>query len=169
VTPYFADLPEFTIVKCVHLNGTLYFYHQGKRIITECDIYDPDILEDIIDDAEGHLEFLEDADLPDDLEIEIIESGDSSCRAVAMYSYSERKGYMASDDGSKFLLLPISTLRLISFSSKELDDSPGGMYSFWYHLERYPVHRTYLSPNIETEFLDALAYCANGECSILIF
>jgi hypothetical protein len=83
------------------------------RLLTEEDIYYADTLEQVLDYAEEHLEILAEEGslegLPDDLELEIFGVGHPRSTGIAMYSYSERKGFVPNEAGGQH---PFSSLHV---------------------------------------------------------
>jgi len=89
--------------KYVHLSGEIYYYHEGLRLVTPDNIYDPATLEKIIDTRNEHVELLDDEgvldELPEDWECLLFGSDVSGGPLVKMHSWREGKCYKAFDDG----------------------------------------------------------------------
>ncbi|KAJ3512036.1 hypothetical protein NLJ89_g3751 [Agrocybe chaxingu] len=121
-----------------HPNGDIYFHHREHRLITPDNIYDPEILEYILEAREDHLQCLAgdpgSSRLPSDYELVISDVSDTAA-TIRMYSRSATEAYTWTEENG-----------LVTKSREH----------FWSHVAEYPSHHPQLPPNTEAEFARAL-------------
>ena len=88
-----------------HPNGDVYYYNSEFRLITPEDISDSDMLENVLEAREDHLNCLEGdpniGTLPPDYELVIRDVSDETA-TIRMYSRTSTKAYTWTEDRGKY-------------------------------------------------------------------
>ncbi|KAJ6613896.1 hypothetical protein B0H10DRAFT_2047088 [Mycena sp. CBHHK59/15] len=127
-------------IKCVHLNGGVYYYYRENRLLTMDNIYNPLTLAAILNAYHEYIEWVEavcDLDPPvSDAEMLVYIVDDSPIIGVVSWQR-----------GEKYNLEDVIT--------------PTHKSHFWDYVLQFPMHHAALPRYMETEFISALAFGSN--------
>ncbi|KAJ7470197.1 hypothetical protein B0H11DRAFT_2237783 [Mycena galericulata] len=123
--------------KYTHMHGGIYYSYHNHQLLTKEDVCNLETDKLLMNAYEEYRDWFD--DLPDDAEMEIFLAEGHPHLRFASWSRGMLYGFEDDKDG------------LVSLGSP----------SFWDHAWSFPMHRTYLAPFMETQFLTALAFGSN--------
>ncbi|KAL6300413.1 hypothetical protein BKA93DRAFT_829121 [Sparassis latifolia] len=127
-------------VACTHPEGALYFYHPGRRIYTEANLCEPDMLLEVLAFAEQIEETVRDDNivLPEDAELVLdLEDDEEGGRNWCYYYASDSRRtlfWLHSYDASDILQAEVRGVSSLAHIKHELE----GYY--WQHIEQFPYN-----------------------------
>ncbi|KAJ6599589.1 hypothetical protein B0H10DRAFT_2084281 [Mycena sp. CBHHK59/15] len=138
------ELPDGWI-KCVHLNGGVYYYCRKNDLLTMDNIYNPLTLAAILDAYHEYIQWMERVrnlyPPVSDAEMLVYIVDDSPIIGVVSWQRGEKYNL---EDGNKSHI-----------------DYPMHKSHFWDYVLQFPMHHAALPCYMETEFISALAFGSN--------
>ncbi|OAX33094.1 hypothetical protein K503DRAFT_869767 [Rhizopogon vinicolor AM-OR11-026] len=156
--------------KFVSMTGMPYYFSSRLRILTPDDMMDPDIRSSLLEVFEEHIESIEEEyELPrdsehvlwrvSDSEPELSEEEDTGRRS------SSSEDSVSADPSDDFAIycasLDLGSKIGFGEDSDEYEHHPP--QSFWQHLAEYSMHYRRITPQLEAQFLCALAHGATEQ------
>ncbi|KAJ7092873.1 hypothetical protein B0H15DRAFT_164369 [Mycena belliarum] len=129
--------------KIVHLNGSIYYFHPGLRLLTTDNVVNHLALRQLLKVYHEHIPWVEEfmRQHPSHGDAELLIAHHSDLPSITLASWNACTTYACAPDKSRV----------------DVQSQP----DFWAYVARYPTHHTHLPDSMQSMFLSTLALGAN--------